>query len=102
MDDHRRRFFVYVSLLDFPRGAGKKLKEVGVPKNPPLGKSWSGRVRPRLNRVWMLMGGVDVLLVARMAGNSVAMIERVYGHFRNQSYQEAQARLDRERATRGL
>ena len=43
----------------------------------------------------MLMAGVDVLLVARMAGTSVAMIERVYGHFRNQSYQEAQARLDR-------
>ena len=50
----------------------------------------------------MLMAGVDVLLVARMAGTSVAMIERVYGHFRNQSYQEAQARLDRERAARGL
>ncbi len=50
----------------------------------------------------MLMAGVDVLLVARMAGTSVAMIERVYGHFRNQSYQEAQARLDRERASRGL
>ena len=50
----------------------------------------------------MLMAGVDVLLVARMAGTSVAMIERVYGHFRNQSYQEAQARLDRERALRGL
>ncbi len=50
----------------------------------------------------MLMAGVDVLLVARMAGTSVAMIERVYGHFRNQSYQEAQAKLDRERATRGL
>jgi integrase len=50
----------------------------------------------------MLMAGVDVLLVARMAGTSVAMIERVYGHFRNQSYQEAQARLDRERAMRGL
>ncbi len=49
-----------------------------------------------------LMAGVDVLLVARMAGTSVAMIERVYGHFRNQSYQEAQARLDRERAMRGL
>ena len=30
----------------------------------------------------MLMAGVDVLLVARMAGTSVAMIERVYGHFR--------------------
>ena len=50
----------------------------------------------------MLMAGVVVLLVTRMAGTSVAMIERVYGHFRNQSYQEAQARLDRERATRGL
>ena len=46
----------------------------------------------------MLMAGVDV----RMAGTSVAMIERVYRHFRNQFYQEAQARLDRERATRGL
>jgi hypothetical protein len=50
----------------------------------------------------MLVAGVDVLPVARMAGTSVAMIERVYGHFRNQSYQEAQARLDRERAARGL
>jgi hypothetical protein len=48
------------------------------------------------------MAGVDVLLVARMAGTSVAMIERVYGHFRNQSYQDAQARLDRVRATRGF
>jgi integrase len=48
----------------------------------------------------MLMAGVDVLLVARMAGTSVAMIERVYGHFRNQSYQDAQARLDAERARR--
>jgi len=50
----------------------------------------------------MLMAGVDVLLVARMAGTSVAMIERVYGHFPNQSYQQAQARLDRERSIRGL
>ena len=50
----------------------------------------------------MLMAGVDVLLVARMAGTSVAMIERVYGHFRNQSYQDAQAKLDGQRATRGL
>jgi hypothetical protein len=50
----------------------------------------------------MLIAGVNVLLVARMAGTSVAVIERVYGHFRNQSYQDAQARLDRERAARGL
>jgi hypothetical protein len=27
----------------------------------------------------MLMAGIDVLLVARMAGTSVAMVERVYG-----------------------
>jgi site-specific recombinase XerD len=55
--------------------------------------------------VWiseMLMAGVDVLLVAGMTGTSMAMIERVYGHFRNQSYQDAQTKLDRERATRGL
>jgi integrase len=50
----------------------------------------------------MLMAGVDVLLVARMAGTSVAMIERVYGHFRNQSYQETQAKLDCDRAARAL
>jgi hypothetical protein len=50
----------------------------------------------------MIMAGVDVLLVARMAGTSVAMVERVYGHFRNQSYQDAQARLDQEKSRRGL
>jgi hypothetical protein len=45
-----------------------------------------------LRHLWiseMLIAGVDVLLVARMAGTSVAMIARVYGHFRNQSYQDA-------------
>jgi integrase len=42
----------------------------------------------------MLMAGLDALLIARMAGTSVAMIERVYGHFRTQSFVEAQARLD--------
>jgi hypothetical protein len=48
----------------------------------------------------MHLTGLDVLLVARMAETSVAMIERVYGHSRNQSYQDAQARLDRARAAR--
>jgi hypothetical protein len=42
------------------------------------------------------MAGVDVLLVARMAGTG-AITERVYPDLRNLSYQEA--RLDRERAT---
>jgi hypothetical protein len=50
----------------------------------------------------MLMAVVDVLLVAQKSGTSAAVIERVYGHFRNESYQDAQARLDRERAARGL
>jgi len=61
------------------------MAESRSPEKSPLGNSQPGRVRSRLNRVWMLMAGVDVLLVARMAGTSVAMIERVYGHFRNQS-----------------
>ena len=58
-----------------------------------------------LRHLWiseMLMAGVDVLLVAKMAGTSVKMIETVYGHFRTQSYSDAQARLDRERAGRGM
>jgi hypothetical protein len=38
----------------------------------------------------------------RMAGTSVAMVERVYGLFRNQSYPDAQAKLDRERGSRGI
>lgn len=41
----------------------------------------------------MLMAGVDVMLVARMAGTSVAMIEKVYGRFRVQSYNSALDRL---------
>ena len=45
----------------------------------------------------MLMAGHDALLVARMAGTSVKMIETVYGHFRTQSFVEAQARLDAAR-----
>jgi integrase len=44
-----------------------------------------------------LMAGLDIALVARMAGTSVAMIEKVYGHFRGQALAEAQARVDRYR-----
>jgi integrase len=48
-----------------------------------------------------LMGGIDVATVARMAGTSIAMIERVYGHFRNQHLHDAQAKVDRLRQERG-
>lgn len=48
-----------------------------------------------------LMAGNDIATVARMAGTSIAMIERVYGHFRNQHLQDAQARVDQFRQRRG-
>lgn len=41
-----------------------------------------------------LMAGNDIVTVARMAGTSIAMIERVYGHFSNRHLHEAQKRLD--------
>jgi site-specific recombinase XerD len=47
-----------------------------------------------------LMAGNDAVTVARMAGTSLAMIERVYGHFSNQHLQEAQERLDQARLRR--
>jgi integrase len=106
----------------------KRLSE-GRPLNAPLfttptGRRWSDKMlsyhftqarekagaRPiltpyGLRHLWIseaLMAGLDVMLVAKMAGTSVAMIERVYGRFRASSLAEAQARLDRERAARGL
>ncbi len=40
----------------------------------------------------LIQGGVDVFLIARMAGTSVAMIEKHYGHLR---HAEARQRLDK-------
>lgn len=40
------------------------------------------------------MAGVDVMLVAKVAGTSVIMIETTYGHYRAATVQEAPARLD--------
>jgi integrase len=53
-----------------------------------------------LRHLWIseaLMAGIDIMLVARMAGTSIAMVERVYGRFRLQNLAEAQARLDASR-----
>ncbi len=44
-----------------------------------------------------LMAGVDVFTVAKMAGTSVQMIERTYGHLRGTHLDEAQRCLDRAR-----
>jgi integrase len=41
-----------------------------------------------------LMSGIDAATVARMAGTSIAMIEKVYGHFSTQHLLDAQNRLD--------
>jgi integrase len=57
-----------------------------------------------LRHLWIsesLMAGNDIATVAKMAGTSIMMIERVYGHFRNQHLHEAQARLDALRRERG-
>jgi len=43
------------------------------------------------------MAGVDVTTVAKMAGTSIAMIERVYGHFSGDHLREAQTQLDAAR-----
>src|SRR5262249_37300592 len=48
-----------------------------------------------------MMAGNDVATVARMAGTSVAMIERVYGHFRAQHLHDAQAKVEELRGKRG-
>jgi integrase len=48
----------------------------------------------------MLMEGNDITTVARMAGTSISMIERVYGHFRNKHLRKAQDKLDRARKRR--
>ena len=48
-----------------------------------------------------LMAGNDIATVARMAGTSITMIERAYGHFRNKHLQDAQARVDELRRQQG-
>ena len=86
------------------RGTAKRferVKEVAV-------KMKLGKVRDEISiydfrHLWIseaLMARNDVATVAKMAGTSIAMIERVYGHFRNEHLQEAQHRLDESRRKR--
>jgi integrase len=86
------------------RGAAKRFERV----KEVAAKMKLGKVRKAISiydfrHLWiseMLMAGNDVATVARMAGTSIAMIERVYGHFRNDHLQEAQNRLDVARKKR--
>ncbi len=86
------------------RGTAKRferIKEVAA-------KMKLGKIRDEISiydfrHLWIseaLMAKNDVATVARMAGTSIAMIERVYGHFRNEHLQEAQHRLDEARRER--
>jgi len=58
VDDHRRCICVYVRLFDFSRGAGKKLKGVGVPKN----RRWENRSLVGFDLGRAGFGGGDELL----------------------------------------
>lgn len=54
-----------------------------------------------LRHLWIsdaLAAGIDAMLVARMAGTGLKMIESVYGHYRSQNLHDAQARIDASRS----
>jgi integrase len=75
-----------------------------VAEEQKIGKVRDGVTIYSFRDLWIseaLMAGNDLATVARMAGTSVAMVERVYGHFRNQHLQDAQARVDALRRQRG-
>ena len=79
-----------------------RVKEIAEEKK--LGKVRTEITIYSFRDLWIseaLMAGNDIATVARMAGTSIAMIERVYGHFRNQHLLDAQARVDQLRRQRG-
>lgn len=56
-----------------------------------------------LRHLWIseaLMAGIDAATVSRMAGTSISMIEKTYGHFRNDHFVDAQKRLMEARKVR--
>jgi integrase len=80
----------------------KRVKAVAAEQN--LGKVRDEITIYSFRDLWIseaLMAGNDIATVAKMAGTSVAMIERVYGHFRVQHLQEAQAKVEQLRRGRG-
>jgi integrase len=79
-----------------------RIKEIAAEKD--LGKVRDEITIYSFRDLWIseaMMAGNDIATVARMAGTSVGMIERVYGHFRVQHLQEAQARVEKLREQRG-
>lgn len=79
-----------------------RVKEVAAEQG--IGKIRDSITIYSFRHLWIseaLMAKNDIATVAKMAGTSITMIERVYGHFRNQHLQDAQARLDELRRQRG-
>jgi integrase len=79
-----------------------RVKEVAAEQD--IGKIRDSITIYSFRHLWIgeaLMAGNDIATVAKMAGTSIAMIERVYGHFRNQHLHDAQARLDELRRKHG-
>jgi integrase len=97
-------------------------KDLGEPIfTDPLGRRWTrhtlgtrfqqirklAEVRDNLTiysfrHLWIseaLIHDGNIARVAKMAGTSVAMIEKVYGHFTNRAFQEVQSKLDQARAS---
>jgi integrase len=76
------------------------VRRIAVALGTPVGE---GVTMYDFRHLWisdMLMAGVDVMTVARMAGTSVRMIETVYGHFRTDQFAEAHRRLEEARRAR--
>jgi integrase len=100
--------FIFVNSDQRPF-ARKRLAERFNRVKEVAAKQGLGKVRDEITiysfrDLWIseaMMAGNDIATVARMAGTSVAMIERVYGHFRNQHLQDAQGRIDELRQKRG-
>ncbi len=79
-----------------------RVKEIAAEKK--IGKVRTEITIYSFRDLWIseaLMPGNDIATVARMAGTSIAMIERVYVRFRNQHLPDDQERVDGLRRQRG-
>jgi integrase len=89
----------------FPNSVGFAMTGWEIARRFVTVRKHAGGIRPEITiysfrHLWIseaLMAGLDALLVAKMAGTSVKMIESTYGHFKTATFRDAQARLDQAR-----
>ena len=92
----------------YTRGNGKPWDKDLLDQRFRKVREWA-QVRVRVTiydfrRLWIseaLMAGVEVFTVAKMAGTSVQMIEKTYGHLRGGHLDDAQSCLDQARQHTG-